>query len=110
MFNSFTLLILAFISLVNSSDKIVSNFQTFSSHLKESFLLSPEATEIRPGVNLFNDFGVGYTLANIHSGSLWNISSQGVPSALRTVEKYIADDYGHLVGLLKKVNKSVYFI
>lgn len=83
-------------------DKIVENFKTFSEVLEEKFAESPDASETRPGVHLLNAFGVGLTLANIHQG-LWNISVEGLPTALNTVEKYIPDDYGHLLRLFKKV-------
>lgn len=102
LFPVFILLFSLHLSIIHGSDKIVENFHDFSESLEESFSESPEASETRPGVHFFNSFGVGYTLANIQEG-VWNISAKGIPSALKTMEKYIPDDYGHLLRLFKKV-------
>lgn len=85
-----------------NSDRIVDNFNDFSSHLDQTSYLTSEASETRPGIHLFNPFGVGLSLANIHEG-LWDISTKNVSSTLRTVEKYVSDDYNHLSNIFKKV-------
>jgi len=81
---------------------IITNFQTFSQELLALAADSEEASETRPGVNLYNPFGIGYLLSNINE-QLWNVSNSRIAGALRTLPKYVSDDYGYLLGQFKKV-------
>jgi hypothetical protein len=90
---------------VGSPANIVSNFQSFSQELLALASDSDEASETRPGVNVYNPFGIGYLLSNINE-QLWNVSKSGIAEALRTHPKYVSDDYGYLLGQFKKVSRG----
>lgn len=104
LFLAIQICILIFPEIAASPENIVNNFQTFSEELLALSADSEEATDTRPGLKLYNPFGIGYLLANINE-QLWNISNQGIPAALRTHEKYVPEDYSYLLGLFKKVSE-----
>lgn len=102
---SVIVLILTCVS-VNSTNAVdneyIKHFRKFSDDLISGAKETTEATEIKPGVHMFNPFGIGILLAHINE-KVWNVPTKGIPEALHTQKKAVAAEYAQLLRQFRRV-------
>lgn len=91
------------VNLANADDdEYIKHFRKFSDDLISGAKETTEATEIKPGVHMFNPFGIGILLAHINE-KVWNVPTKGIPEALHTQKKAVATEYAQLLRQFRRV-------
>ncbi|CAL8110039.1 unnamed protein product [Orchesella dallaii] len=111
----FTVFVAQVLLLVDSTngagDEYLEHFRGFANDLISKTKDTTEATETKPGLHLFNPFGIGILLAHINE-QVWNVSTVGIPEALHTQKKLIAKEYTQLLRQFRRrqfrISNTVY--
>lgn len=83
--------------------EFLQHFRVFSNDLISGAKETTEATEIKPGLHMFNPFGVGILLAHINE-KVWTVPTNGIPETLHTPK--VATEYAQLLRQFRRVNKK----
>lgn len=89
--------------LGETGKQYLEHFRKFSEDLISGAKETTEATEIKPGVHMFNPFGVGILLAHMNE-RVWNVPTNGIPGALHVPKKAVATEYAQLLRQFRRVS------
>jgi len=99
----FQVFILVIYGVNGEPAEYLEHYREFANDLISKTKDTTEATETKPGIHLFNPFGIGILLAHINE-QVWNVSTVGIPEALHAQKKSVAKEYTQLLRQVRRLS------